>query len=673
MKQPLPRRFSHTDPTRQSGWSVWPVFGWVPLAVCGLLFALTARAQVPTAPAKARRIDSIRTIPPPEIVTPKLPVARDSSRIRDSLFYTNLKRRMEKRGLTRDLYNFLFRDVYNSRANQEVSKIDENPFAEFEGRVIRSIKVRRLAVFGPSVYDTLRKSDNWFERVGNRLHADTREGVIKRSFLLFREGESIDPEKLRNNERLLRTANIFHDARIVVIPERLDPRVVDVLILTQDVWSLIPDGGVGGLTNFQLNLEQRNFRGLAHSFTNGIRFDGNAPYQRFEFLSRYRIPYIGKTFITGEAGVLWLRDQKIASIDLYRPFLTPESKWAGAFRLSYNALRNRVFLRTGSDSTLVFPLNFSQADLWVGRAFKLNFINNAELQRRARLILAARISDYNYTQRPEVTPDTNQLYQNSRSVLFSLGFTNRDYRRDLLIYGFGRTEDVPIGYLAQLVSGYESTEFGRRTYMALKLARGAYLNKNRGYLYTLANFGGYFRPGKVEQGILSLESNYFSPLLGWGKSNFRHFINVRYTVGINRFNNEYISISNQNGIIGASSDLLRGTKRFTFGVESVFFSPFNVIGFRVAMFGFSTFGLVSSTNKTLFNGPLYQGYGLGFRLRNENLTFNTVQFRLGWYPNLPGNRPPFRLEFSGETPLRFNDFNFDRPEYRSDGFENNKL
>ena len=600
-------------------------------------------------------------------------VLRDSSRIRDSLFYTNLKRRMEKRGITRDLYNFMFRDVYNSRANQEVSKIDENPFTEFEGRVIRSIAVRRLEVFGPSVYDTLRKPGNWFERVANRLHTDTREGVIKRSFLLFKEGEGIDPEKLRNNERLLRTSNIFHDARIVVIPDRLDPRGVDVLILTQDVWSLIPDGGVGGLNNFQLNLEQRNFRGLAHSFTNGIRYDGNAPYQRFEALSRYRIPYIGKTFITGEGGLLWLRDQKIGSLDLYRPFLTPETKWAGAFRLSYNALRNRVFLGTNGDSTVVFPLHFSLADLWVGRAFKLNFLNNPDMLRRARLIVATRISDYNYTRRPEVTADTNQLYQNSRSVLFSVGFTNRDYRRDLLIYGYGRTEDVPIGYLAQLISGYESTEFGRRMYSAFKLARGAYLGKNSGYLYTLINLGGYFRPRSVEQGVLGVEANYFSPLLALGKSNFRHFINFRYTAGLNRFNNEYVSISNRNGITGVNSDFLRGTKRFTFGAESVFFSPFNFIGFRVAMFGFANFGLIKSLpNKNLFDGPLYQGYGFGFRLRNENLTFNTVQIRFGWYPNIPGNRQPLRFEFSGETPLRFNDFNFDRPEYRSDGFQNNK-
>ncbi len=607
-----------------------------------------------------------------ETVTKGRPAVRDSAYIRDSIFYTNLKRRMEKRGLTRDLYNFLFRDVYNSTAQQDVKAIEQNPFKTYEGRVIRNIIVKRLAVFGPSVYDTLRKPGNWFERVGNRLHTDTREGVVKRSFLLFQEGQKVDSDLLRNNERLLRSSNLFHDARLLVIPDARDARIVDVLVLTQDVWSLIPDGGIGGLDNFQLNLEQRNFRGMTHSFTNGIRYEANAPYQKFEALSIYKIPYIGKTFITGQGSLLWQQYQKVAELTAFRPFLTPETKWAGAATMSYNARRNRVFLNDRGDSTAVFPLNYLFADLWVGRAFKLDFLRGVsdEFKRRSRLILAARSTAYHYTRRPAISLDTNQLYQNSRSLLFSIGFTNRDYKRDLLIYGFGRTEDVPVGYLAQMVVGPESAELGQRTYAAIRVARGAYLPHNGGYLYTLTNFGGYMRPGKLEQGVVNFEANYFSPLMSWGRSDFRHFLNFRYTSGFNRYDYEYITISNQNGIVGVSSDRLIGTKRLTFGVESVFFSPFNIIGFRVALFGFANLGLINSSNNKLFSGPLYQGYGLGFRLRNENLTFNTVQFRLGYYPNIPFLVNRLRFEFSGETPLRFNDFNFDRPEYRSDGFQN---
>ena len=609
------------------------------------------------------------TIAPP---VPDSILARD--RARDSVMYTNLKKRMEKRGVTRELYNFLFRDVYNSRADEEVKTLDEHPFLPFEGRIIRHIVIRRLDVFGTTVYDTLRKPGSWLERVGNRLHTDTRESVIRNSFLLFKENDKVDPELLRNNERLLRSSNIFHDARIIVIPYERDPRIVDVLILTQDVWSLLPDGGVGGLDNFQLTLEQRNFLGRAHSFSNTIRFDGKDPYQRFEFQSIYRVPYIKRTFITGEAGFQWLRYIKGSYVSAYRPFLTPESKWAGNAILGYQALRNQVFLNPNTDTVTIIPVNYAYGDIWIGRAFKLNFLKGLsdDFRLRSRLILALRSTAYHFTRRPEVTLDTNQLYTNSRSALFSVGFTNRDYKRDLLVYGYGRTEDVPVGYLAQLVTGIETAEFGGRNYVSLKVARGAYFRKRAGYLYSLLNFGGYFRHGNVEQGVLNLEANYFSPLMTWGRSSFRQFVNFRYTTGINRFDYEYINVSNQNGLLGISTDLLRGTHRLTAGFETVFFSPFNILGFRVAMFALANFALLNDSNNSLFNSPVYQGYGLGFRLRNENLTFNTIQIRLSYYPNIPGNFHPYRVEVSGETPLRFNDFNFDRPEYRSDGFQSSR-
>lgn len=661
MKQPLRHRLVLRPlhhPRRRVWWGVLTV-------LLGLFFGGETAAQIPG-------IAPTDTLKPrtEEPVTKARPVVRDSSYIRDSTFYSNLKRRMAKRGITRDLYNFLFRDVYNSTAQQDVKAIEENPFKPYEGRIIRTIVVRRLEVFGPSVYDTLRKPGNWIERTANRLHTDTRQGVIQKSFLLFKENDRVDSELLRNNERLLRSSNIFHDARIIVVPEPKDPRVVDILVLTQDVWSLLPDGGLGGLNNFQLNLTQNNFRGLAHSFTNGIRYDANAPFQRWEALSIYRIPYMGKTFITGQASLLWLQYQKLAELTAFRPFLTPESKWAGAATVSYSARRNRVFAGDDGDTTAVFPLNNFLADFWLGRAFKLDFLRGVsdDFKRRSRLIAAVRTTSFHYTRRPAISLDTNQLYQNSTSLLFSLGFSNRDYKRDLLIYGFGRTEDVPVGYLAQVVIGPEGAELGQRTYTALRVARGAYLPRNGGYLYTLTNLGGFIRPGRVEQGVFNFEANYFSPLLSWGRSDFRHFLNFRYTAGFNRYTYEYITINNQQGITGVSSNALIGTRRMTFGAETVFFSPFNVLGFRIAMFGFVNLGLVSFPNRRLLESTLYQGYGLGFRLRNENLTFNTIQVRLGYYPNIPNLTNRLRFEFSGEVPLRFNDFNFDRPEYRSDGF-----
>lgn len=147
----------------------------------------------------------------------------------------------------------------------------------------------------------------------------------------------------------------------------------------------------------------------------------------------------------------------------------------------------------------------------------------------------------------------------------------------------------------------------------------------------------------------------------------RHFFNTRFTTGIGRFENEYITLSsNGTGIntdgIGLNSDALRGTKRLLINYENILFSRLSLVGFRVAFITFANLGLVSFQDHALFKGPLYQGYGIGFRLRNENLTFNSFQIRLSYYPNIPGNTIPFRQAFEGIPSLRFRDFDLSAPQ-----------
>lgn len=612
--------------------------------------------------AFAQKTDSTRVADPDSVRK------RTDPAVRDSLFYTNLKQRMEKRRLTGELYRFLFREPYNSTARKEVSQIEENAFKPFEGKVIRNIIIRRLDVFGPSVYDTTRTATNWFERFANRLHRSTREGAIRRSFLLFAEGDNIDSNLLKDNERLLRQqSNLFHDARILVIPVETFRNVVDVLVITQDVWSLVPtDAGFGGLGNFGLAFTQQNFRGLGHSWLTGFRYNREAPRQRWEYYTRYQIPYIGRTYSSGSAYFSWLQDLKRGGLRWQKDFLTPETKYAGAAEVSYTRENRFVYVDEVTDSLLLFRnLTYANTDIWYGRAFKIGFYNE-ELKDRARLIVALRRTSVHYFSRPPISQDSNQVYQNRQTYLASVGLSNRRYRRDVLIYGFGRTEDVPVGGLYSIVGGLENAELGYRRYLGLKAARGSYLlagGKPAGYLYVLTTLGGYLKGQQIEQGVFRAEANYFSPLMAWGRSNFRQFLNVRYISGINRFNHEYVTINNNEGIRGVGSRyLLRGTRSLTLGVETVFFSPMQFIGFRMAIFGYGDFGLVTYPGRPLLRAPVYQGYGLGFRFRNENLTFNTFQIRLGYYPNIPLIPEPFRIELSGETPLRFNDFLYEAPD-----------
>ena len=584
---------------------------------------------------------------------------------RDSVFYTRLKTRMYKHRLTHQLYDAVLQDVYNSHSQTgEVSTLAVNPFSAFKGQTIGAIYIRRLGVFGRSVYDTLRQSGNRFEKLGSQLHTNTKEYVIRHSYLLFKVGDALDPIVLQDNERLLRTTSIFHDARIQAVARPSEEFVVDIYVITQDVWSLLPTGGFGGFDNFSVGLQQLNFRGLGHQVSAQLAYSGSDPRQTLEYEAHYKIPFIGKTFLTAQADGVYLRDLKQASVKLYRPFITPDTKYAGSFELNHTQLNSQVITRL--DSVIRVPIGYYYSDLWLGRSFRLFYKpSGTDTKGRSRLIVALRNTNYAYVQRPTVTADTNQAYQNNRTTLVSLGYSRRKYVRDVLIYGFGRTEDVPVGVSLIATGGVDYAELGQRLYTGLSLAQGNYV-PHLGYLYSLVSIGGFHRRQRIEQGVFSLETNYFSPLLinRWG--NLRHFLTGRYTAGIGRFNNEYISLNtssgNQNDAISVASDALRGTHRLFLGYENILFTRVSVVGFRVALLSFVSVGLVSFADRSFLTGPLYQGYGLGFRLRNENLTFNSIQIRLAYYPNIPGNATPFRQAFEAVPSVRFRDFDLPAPQ-----------
>jgi hypothetical protein len=582
---------------------------------------------------------------------------------KDSVMFTKLKTRFSKNKILNEIYNALFRDVYNQNSSgQEILQVEENPFKDYEGRVIRKIFVKRRQVFGESIVDTARIAEG-FDRFLNSLHTNTKEKVIRKSFLMFDVGDIIDADRLRDNERLMRRSSILHDARILVLPDAKFPNLVDLLVITQDIWSILPDVGFNSFKDFYVGINQVNFRGLGHSWRNNFYLNYNQK-PALEYYSQYTIPYIGRTFVTGQGEIELRRNTTHYGLRLFRPFLTPEMKLAGSFELTNDRnLLNAIRGNDGSvykinDSTaLTFPVNRNSLDFWMGYAFKVPFLSK-EIQQRTRMVLNARFADISYTIRPDVTADTNQSFRNHRDYLMGIGFSNRRYKRDFLIYGFGITEDVPYGYLATLVTGFENSDaFGNRQYLGLKLAKGQYIGK-AGYIYGLINAGAY---SNGTTGF-SLESNYFSTLhLYRGRFPVRHFVNVRYAFGANRYTGEFVNVNRENGILDVNSDRLWGTKKFGLGYQIVFFSRLNFVGFRLAPFFQTDIAFVNPKDQFLFNKVPYAGVGIGIRLRNENLTFSTFQIKFSYFPNVPDVKT-LNFAFNDTYNLRLRDFDISAPE-----------
>jgi hypothetical protein len=299
-------------------------------------------------------------------------------------------------------------------------------------------------------------------------------------------------------------------------------------------------------------------------------------------------------------------------------------------------------------------------DVWFGRAIALTSIKRYT-PNRINLVLATRIQTRYYIQRPEVTENTFYEYHNRTLWLNSISLSQQRFYKSNLIYSFGRTEDIPQGTLLNCVFGPEFDEFTRRFYTGISLSRGE-LVANFGYLYTKAEIGAFINNGFFpDQGIFHLQANYFSNLYIVNRFKIRHFVKLNYVKGYNRFSDEHIYINDDNGIRGYKNDEVRGSRKATMNYETVVFSPYYFYGFRFVFFGFLDLGLISNTQPLLIQ-KLHSGFGLGIRIRNERLVFETLSIRIGYYPTLANDQFPLVIDISGEKRLNSEDFHVQKPE-----------
>jgi hypothetical protein len=487
--------------------------------------------------------------------------------------------------------------------------------------------------------------------------------VVRRS-LLFKKGDRLSSSEISDNERILRETPNLIDARIYVLPRRRDADTVDILIVTQDVLST--SGGASGSTrSATVDLNENNFFGLGHEVRTRTTYRSQInPYTEdrigWGFRGLYRVPYIGNTFITGQLDFIREWNNQREGLLLRREFISPEIKYAGGLEFSRNRQLMQTYPLLPDSGNVLYRYNYKLMDVWLGRAFRLN-VGGERFRERARLVTAMRSTQFDFFDRPVVTADTNQILEDRVQNFFSIGISNRNYLRDVQVFGFGRTEDIPYGSLFSITGGIDRGEFKHRYYLGAKVSRGRYY-KGFGYLLATLEAGSFVRSGDWEQGVIRTELNYFSRLFSFGTTHIRQFVDLRFTHGVGRFDREYFDISGRNGIRGIGSTALRGSKGLVLNLETVVFTPITILGFQLATFAYADLGIITPTDVHILDGRLYQGYGIGLRVRNENLAFNTFQFRLGFYPNIPGNSRLFRTDFSGFPRTRLPDFSISAPD-----------
>ena len=548
--------------------------------------------------------------------------------------------------LTRALYNVIFTSS-DSNSNGEDFQSPEKTFLPYKGMIISRIRLKQVDVLAGSIMDTSITATDQFSKLLNSIHVKTRKRIIYNN-LLFHRGDSLDAYVLADNERILRSLPFIEDARILVVPVAGDKNKVEIVVITKDLFSIGVNPTFIDVNKYRFDLFDRNLMGWGSE----LRYTNH--YNSAEELDtghelKYSLTNIRGSFINARFSYSNIFGDKFLGAIFEKAFLTPQVKYAGSLDLG-RISEEREESKNGE--IIAIPYIRYYLDTWLGRSFQIGKEDS-----RKNIIIAGRYRGDDLAKRPFVSPDSNYFYHNGDLFLGGISYTKINYYKSSLILSFGPTEDVPVGYFYNLTAGISRDEFIDKPYLELDFLR-SHLIDNLGYLSYQMSIGGFIYHDRFREGVLRLNSNYFTPLMKKNKFRFRHLAALDFTIGLNRISGEYINL--QNEIRGLSSEV-KGTGRLALSLESIAFTPWNLYGFRFAPYIFADMGFIGSSQKLITNENFFGSFGIGVRIRNESLVFETLELRIGYFPRTSEGTGEWQLDFSSRDPSYFNNIGYSRP------------
>ncbi len=122
------------------------------------------------------------------------------------------------------------------------------------------LRIRYIRIETENVFQDAESS--FLARAADAIHGVTRAEVIRRE-LLFAEGDPLEPVKLAETERNLRSLGFFR--RVTITAEPVGEGEVDLVVRTRDAWTTEVSGSLGragGKGHYGVSLEEKNLFGL---------------------------------------------------------------------------------------------------------------------------------------------------------------------------------------------------------------------------------------------------------------------------------------------------------------------------------------------------------------------------------------------------------------------------
>ncbi|MEY4589637.1 MAG: hypothetical protein RL497_1713, partial [Pseudomonadota bacterium] len=248
----------------------------------------------------------------------------------------------------------------------DMAKFKQNQFPADFYRPFVGKKIRTLRIETGQVFDKNNpKENNWLYRSLDALHINTRPNVIAQQ-LLFREGELLDENKVRESARILRTRGYLASA--FIMPETLCGQEIDLVVITRDTWSTEPDTSIsrsGGESKSGFGFSEGNLLGYGNELAIGYEKVGERTAINYDFSS----PHIFNSHYYAHLAYADKSDGIDKIVELSKPFYSLQTRYGYGF--SSENITEAEIVRFGGLQRTSYIHSRERHEIYAGKAVSI--------------------------------------------------------------------------------------------------------------------------------------------------------------------------------------------------------------------------------------------------------------------------------------------------------------
>ena len=459
---------------------------------------------------------------------------------------------------------------------EEAPPVPDGAVLEAEGAIIGEIVLEKQNVFDLSNP----KENNALYRLANRWHIVTRDSVIRQQ-LLFREGDAYVQRLIDESARLLRANRYLYTASVE--PLRYENGVVDIIVRTRDLWTLVPGASIsrkGGENKARVSLSESNLLGRGARLRFTYIEDVDRESTTFEFSDAN----LGHSWLSLYLGFADKSDGNTSQLQLLRPFFSLDSRWSAGLEFLEDEREDRLYdlgnevaeYGHKTDYYSVFGGWSTGLDGGWVRRYRAGFVYDEQ-----------RFGEVDDPELPNVLPQDRKLVYPFIELEMLEDRYDTTSNRDQI----AKTEDFYMGRRLTARLGYASEGFGSdrdSLIYDVELSRGFGDIRKKAMLLGLGA-SGRLDDGDSANALLSADARYYNQI----SSKRLFFMTIHGKWGSDLELDNLVELGGDNGLRGYPLRYQVGDASLLFTIEQRYFT--NWYPFRLVRVGGAIFADVGRT------------------------------------------------------------------------------